>query len=152
MLAPFAEVCQVKLGLQRSRVWRFTKAWARSSCLSVFIGQEVLSDVSARPGFCQFGIRGLQAYHLRSDSLYPCHQERESIALAIYSRCGDIIHPHVCLVEHVPRMRVSIDLVPNSSIAYASQCNPIRFRMAVSLALFSRSVKVPLPAEVSIHS
>lgn len=152
ILAPFAEVCQVRLGLQRSRAWRFRKAWARSSCLSVFIGQEVLGHVSAKPGYVRVETQGLQSYHLCSDGLDPCHQEGESIALAVYSRCGDVIHSHVCLVEHVPGSQVSMGVVPIGSIAYASQCKPIRLRIAVSLALFSKSVKVPLPAEVSIHS
>jgi hypothetical protein len=46
ILAPFAEVVYVILGLQRSRVCRLRKACARSSCLSVLMGQVVLHDIS----------------------------------------------------------------------------------------------------------
>jgi len=46
MLAPLADVVQVKLGRHRSRVWRLMNCCARSSCLRVLKGQVVLQYVS----------------------------------------------------------------------------------------------------------
>ena len=51
------------------------------------------------------------------------------------------LHLHVSVVDGY-----QVDLT------HASQCKPIKFLMAVSLALVNRSSKVPLPPDVSIHS
>lgn len=94
----------------------------------------------------------LQPHHLGSDDVDPGHKERVLAPLSVHSSRRNVVDPHVSLMEHVPLNPVSSMLMALTRPTYASQWSPMRFRIAVSLALIIKSSKVPLPPDVSIHS